>query len=159
MRDLPYTYYRNLIFTLLALIVLTLSACRPDGLNREKVYLKDSLGALFRDDTPRNIKNTYSRPLSSDSFSQPAPKIRHETYNEGFYMIAASFYNAKKARAYQKRLQDHYAKTMILPTEQGYYRIAVAHFTVWRHATRYLQERYQNGDTSLWILHYRNVAN
>ena len=129
------------------------AGCRPNDRSREFIYLKDSLPAIFQKDTARAEEEEFPEPLTSDSFQIKKPE--KEILAGGFYIIKASYRNTAEARARKQQLENAYDRVWVLPSEQGYYRVAIARFTHWRGATGFIQKKYAEGDTNLWILHHR----
>lgn len=137
-------------YLLVLLFLWLVSSCHPGEPDQDSIRLKDTLKKILYREKPDSLQNNYKQPLSSDSFVVQTEK---ETYEAGFYMITASFHNAEKAREFSAKLRDAGKSPKILKSSEGYYRIAVRKFNRWRMATTYLQEKYQAGDTTIWILH------
>lgn len=138
-------------------VVFLLITCKPESREQSPARSQDTMNSLITHDTPRGSKNRYKQPLSSDSFK------RKKTYTKeaapGFYIVTASYSKREEAIACKNRLKERYERPVILPSESGYYRVAVRRFSQWRSATTFLQKRYESGDTNIWILRHKGYNN
>lgn len=121
-------------------------------------YINDSLSdsaflSALRDADPIASPRPQTRPDKPTSRPRGREKINAPAPAEAYYMIKASTYSPDTAQHLQQQWHARYSQVHILSAPDGLYRIAVAEFNNWRKATRFLQQQYEKGDTTLWIWH------